>query len=1093
MINIENMKITITNKCKEYVLNAENGIKLQIKGYAFLVDNEKILNTAEFDGANLQLKDLYRKNPSKNEELIVFDPTKPSNTDILNRLFDTTFVPSLELKTENGYPFGTYTFSVNQGLDPTKAHGLCCADYDCGGFDAILVIGQRFEENKIYVEELDRSFLAAIITNDDGAFVLNETEPLNQNITWNFTLTECLEDEHGTPQTVDLSANIDEEFINYNASKKDFQTTEIKTDKPLFLVPSSGLSYDDVLDNIIENTNKELGTNYDKVTGDYKDTTIVLADETEKVNNLWNVTPTVTIFDRNDSPIAKPQMLLTYGNEDNDEFTNESIAITYDKHKGLFSLNQVAGIDEIQADIFPENLHEENKFCLDPEYKPYNKTVLSSWSATSGNRRFFKLHSDGGSYDLNGNTFDTFEFNSKGNILKNKTTETTFINSNNNNILSNKSSITDLSLINSNNNQFENVEQSTLIGSNNTTFDTNRNDCEINNHTFIGTDRINSFFTAYDTNNHITFIGNNTYSQFVDLFSGYGGTQDFPIEQNTTVREGQDQYILNLSDIKHIKGKVGVTDYNAKGEIVDYDLGVEYLANINRYYVYNSPGTDPSEFDYRYAQFDPNPKHHNDYASLIGFNGLVVNKNFYNNIIYPGRKYDGYSKSLNTSSWSVSASHTPSEYNPQTATKPNDYTVVFGNYNAITNPYKVKLGYSKPWYIDDSNNTFQWYLQNFVLNKQLIQVNKYVSSVFIKPNSTPDFYEPCKNILDTPAVIYFKNHNDMYFAGAGKNGYNGITADEGDYSLNKIFVVGAGEQYDFNKQTIFDPAENVTKSEGYDSIAKRIDLFSVEQNSFQLVHNNNYDYNPSFSATRIEHLPGMFAVRGWEPVIQKYHYRFTSAINYTTHVPQVSSTLVQSINRHNLQNTIYTPSGLIFPMQRSSNDGYKLSSIHMQDYIKGNTITGITKRINFTELEKKCNEFLDKRYTFVYKTKGVKEEIKGTKGQSSEINWRYKMYIDDIFTGLGKKGIKLKTSGLKGVKSRVYTIYLVNENPKHTLTFKGIRMRKVGANYQTLMATRYIHPGTTQRIMFVDNGSNGEYGVMNFDYFNPNNNTYLTK
>ena len=56
------MKITITNKCKEYVLNAENGIKLQIKGYAFLVDNEKILNTAELDGANLQLKDLYRKN-----------------------------------------------------------------------------------------------------------------------------------------------------------------------------------------------------------------------------------------------------------------------------------------------------------------------------------------------------------------------------------------------------------------------------------------------------------------------------------------------------------------------------------------------------------------------------------------------------------------------------------------------------------------------------------------------------------------------------------------------------------------------------------------------------------------------------------------------------------------------------------------------------------------------------------------------------------------------------------------------------------------------------------------------------------------------
>ena len=54
-------------------------------------------------------------------------------------------------------------------------------------------------------------------------------------------------------------------------------------------------------------------------------------------------------------------------------------------------------------------------------------------------------------------------------------------------------------------------------------------------------------------------------------------------------------------------------------------------------------------------------------------------------------------------------------------------------------------------------------------------------------------------------------------------------------------------------------------------------------------------------------------------------------------------------------------------------------------------------------------------------------------------------------------------------------------------------MRKVGSNYQTLMATRYVKPGTTQRIMFVDNGANGEYGVMNFDYLNPNNNTFLTK
>ena len=81
------MKITITDKCKEYILNAENGIKFQVKGYAFLVDNEKILAKK---GSSVQLKDLYRKNPTDEDDLIVLDPLKNSNQDILYRLFDTT-------------------------------------------------------------------------------------------------------------------------------------------------------------------------------------------------------------------------------------------------------------------------------------------------------------------------------------------------------------------------------------------------------------------------------------------------------------------------------------------------------------------------------------------------------------------------------------------------------------------------------------------------------------------------------------------------------------------------------------------------------------------------------------------------------------------------------------------------------------------------------------------------------------------------------------------------------------------------------------------------------------------------------------------
>ena len=150
------MKITITNKCKEYILKAENGIKFQVKGYAFLVDNEKIVASAGEKLADLQLKNLYRKDPTDDDELIVYDPTKPSNVDILYKLFDTTYIPSLELKSETGYNFGSYKIRVDQGLDPTKPGGFCCEDYNCDRFDAILVIGELCTENRYFISEQER-------------------------------------------------------------------------------------------------------------------------------------------------------------------------------------------------------------------------------------------------------------------------------------------------------------------------------------------------------------------------------------------------------------------------------------------------------------------------------------------------------------------------------------------------------------------------------------------------------------------------------------------------------------------------------------------------------------------------------------------------------------------------------------------------------------------------------------------------------------------------------------------------------------------------------------------------------------------------
>jgi hypothetical protein len=1084
------MKITITNKCKEYILKAENGIKFQVKGYAFLVDNEKIVASAGDKLADLQLKNLYRKDPTDDDELIVYDPTKPSNVDVLYKLFDTTYIPSLELKSETGYNFGSYKIRVDQGLDPTKPGGFCCEDYNCDRFDAILVIGELCTENRYYISEQERSFLAAIIQNDtvsDG-FKLDKLTPDSGTpsalvINWQFNLSELPkvvnaethEPEYDFEATT-MSAEISDTYLDMvkDATLKDHQTTQITKENPLFLVPQSGLNYDDVINNIIDNTNLEKGIEGEPsdIKGEYYPSNIILADETEKINNIWNSTASITIFDDHKSPIAKPQLLLTYGKAGEGIFN--SIAVTYDRPKGVFSINQATGNDDIQAEIFPEDLHEENKHCLDPEIKPYNHTVISSWSATSGNSRYFKLHSNGGSY-TNG-THNTFEFNSFGNNLSNAV-DTTFLNSKQNTL----AGAYNLMFVESKNNSVENMKHASFIGSFNTLIDTTRSDIleknRLSYQTFIGTDTVKSLIRNPGNTNHITFIGNNTYSQFNNQYNGPGGG---------TVHDA----ITHLSDLKTIKGRVTITDYydsvTKSYTTKSTTASIEYLSNGG----YLSAASADFVANNNYSALN------NEYASLIGFQGLVLNKNYYNRIIYPFRKYIGSSKSLNEELYMVSAdtTHTP------TATNPNDYTLVFGSYNACIDPYGIhsynrsisslletEYGY---WEVNLNSHS---YLQN-------------VSSVYKNPASADPVTFPLTvqgsytavPFSSSPIGLYFKNQQDNYYCTAPDSVFNAITADEGDFSLNKIVVVGDGECYDETDSSIFTPAENVAKVNGFDSIAKRIDLFSIEQNSFQLVHNNNYDLNPSFSATKVEYIPGMFAVRDWEPIVQTYHYRFTSARNTNTHETIIKKDLVKSINKFNLQNAVYTTSAILFPMQRSSNDEYKLNINTISDYIKGSTITGITRRVNFSEYTKKLEEFTKKRYTFVYKTKGVKnikgyeKGSKGTKGKAI-VDWRYKMYIEDVFSGLSKKGVTIKTSGLKGIKSRVYTIYLVNENPIHTLTFKGIRMRKVGANYQTLMTTRYIHPGKCQRIMFVDNGANGEYGVMNFDYFNPNNNTFMTK
>lgn len=1103
------MKITITNKCKEYILNAENGIKFQVKGYAFLVDNERILAKK---GADVQLKNLYRKNPTEEDELIVLNPLKNSNQDILYRLFDTTYVPATELKTTDNYPFGTYKFRFDQGLNPNKKGGFCCADYNCSQFDAILVIGQKFDEYPTYVKEEERSFLAAYITpeNDNEKFKLDNlydttgTGPVSRVISWVFSLGEFDE------SPVKVLYDEDYKDLMKNYSLKDNQTTMIhignedSNRNALFLVQSSsvGTQYDEVINNL--ELNQGFAGNF---AGTYEPTNIILTDETEKVNNLWNVKPAITIFDDHNSPIAKPQMMLSYSC-DND-LTINSLAITYSKdtNKQVFSINDVTGNDTIQANLFPEDLHEENKYCVDPEYKPYNNTVVSAWSAESANNRFFKLHSNGGHY-IGFHVYNTFELSSKGTNLSACSSNTFYV-SNYNTL--NKSVLSEF--IHSNNNNINLLSNASFIDSHNVMFNDVAPQASstpvLTGHTLIGVNGEENRYLLYSvptdmTGNvssqvvqgsysNYTHIGTNKFTQFYNDF----GT----LSITGFTERGNKVQLPILNDIKHIKGKVTVTAASSKSDTTTGKV-------FNR----------PIELDINYNYFNENTQEFDtilnlDNFALIGHEGLLASRAFYKDWAYPGREYEGYSNSLKKGNWVLTG--TPTGRNP------NDFTIVFGNYNSLLNTNKSSPRLTYYYDYATSKGGIYDYYRSYINDGLVLDSNSVVSSIYNSSNTYncnyinyPFFINQqdnafCKVVPSTTTGLYYA--------------FRAITTDEGDYSLNKLLVVGGGEGYTDNIQdTIFSPAENVSKEKHYYEVAKRIDVFSVEKDSYQLVHNNTYDLNPSLSATKVGYIPGMFAVRGWEKPVQKYHYRYTSAYNgkAPSGVNIISASLVTSPNTYNLQNTIYTPTGMLIPLIRSSNDGYKLNIEHINDYIKGSTITGISKRVNFTNLQKKYDEFIQKRYTFVYKTPGVctvtfKKGAKGgkgtkgtkgfkgmkgykgskglIKGRDYTVDWRYRLYIDDLFNGLNTKGIKLRGNGVKGIKSRVYTIYLVNENKKHTITFKGIRMRKVGAKYQTLMTTRYIHPGMTQRIMFVDNGANGQYGVMNFNYYNENNDSFMTR
>ena len=143
------MDIVFTNKCKDKIIHAKDGIKFALKGYAFYTDviDEENIN-------EIVLSDL-------DETKIVLNEYK-DGTEIPNRLFDMTYIPSLEgnvTSTEKDEPdelvcqFGTYDVVINKGLFKSLPVQI----------NYILVFGEELSENATNLVSRKKYYIAAIL------------------------------------------------------------------------------------------------------------------------------------------------------------------------------------------------------------------------------------------------------------------------------------------------------------------------------------------------------------------------------------------------------------------------------------------------------------------------------------------------------------------------------------------------------------------------------------------------------------------------------------------------------------------------------------------------------------------------------------------------------------------------------------------------------------------------------------------------------------------------------------------------------------------------------------------------------------------
>ena len=944
------MKITFTDKCRENIIHAENGIKLNLKGYAFYQDTFKEDDIKPLLLTDIDANKIICKNKLKN----IYD--------LRENVFDFTYIPALEssiiTKKENedtlniiAAKMGQYEIDINKGLTDKS-------------FKSILVIGEEFTESNTYVSDKEKIYLAAVISDIN----VNLEQP--QKIVFKVSFTNFEENEiDDTLRVIDTYYN---DFTE-NEIIKDFNTIQLPDNYTL--TPDKKNNDFDKEINLIK-FDSEIGYNNVKSSP----SNLVLIDKTNKINNIWNSKSRVFLgVDNVGKKVVTPHLELSYGskNVEDNVFQTNSVDFQYDTNH--ISINQSTGIKNLQVDILPEDMEVENKRCLKNIIKRNNQI---DYSLVSANKTFFKYDSHNSKYTEGAN--HTFEFGNRNNTLGTidyPVEYVSLIRSNNNTMSGNNF---DTLILNSNDNKLGySFTNSIVINSTGTYFEnngksyneelkTNSYESNFGNNVYIGTENVESVidFSSISSTN-ITLIGKNKLSTYC-----VESANNVPLT---------DSFNTIPSIIETISSNVTST--------ANIDLGYiqkSYTDNLNI-----------------------------GHEALIGFNGLSVDRLPNEQVYFKDKEQIGFDEKTDTTYFYYS--------NPEYETD-TTYSIKFGNYNANYNANALNaFNYDTITdYIDDENaysNTFS---------------SEFGSKTF---NSEDEILYK----------LYFKHTQDSLYNTVERTD---ISADEGDFSINKLVVVGNGYDILGKNITGYSPAQMASKYYKAGNYCRKIDLFSIEKDSYQLVHDferTSINYIDKIDDTAyVKHFPAIFAVRGTAPEKNK-----------------------NSFNNYLLQNAIYSTSGIYIPRQRTSNDVYPLTWDTLEFFKSYNGYKPSSLPYNNTidSLRRHIDELFTKDTSkFVYPCEGIIKENKIS----------YDIYVSDIINDIEEK---YKDFSIKIIQC---TFYLINTGVNDLNFYGEIKTHNSKYMPSNLSQKRIVKPGDCIEVIYnkdfnTENGYNLE-GVLNFDY-----------